>query len=241
VAIGGCAFRAGTTGISDGSADIDATTHDGVVPVPCPSDPDLTVCFTFDQSPLPATLANEGRASVSAMLSGVQSITSPEGNAVEVGTGSSIYIPATDQIQNILTTEIWVRFDTLPTSGNRVGFLDNNQQPVLDLFYYDDPSMHVMCEFGNQTLYAPSATLPAGTWLYLACVCDAGTGTIYVDGVEMAQATGCAAGSVMNMGLTIGQNNGGSGPAGDNLVGAIDGLRLWNVARTAAQIASPEW
>jgi hypothetical protein len=85
------------------------------------------------------------------------------------------------------------------------------------------------------------ATLSPGSWYYVACVCDGGSLKMYVDGTKIGDTAGpCASGgALVQDGLTIGSNNNG-GPSGvdDWLVGAIDGLRLWDVALPAETVCA---
>lgn len=65
---------------------------------------------------------------------------------------------------------------------------------------------------------------------------------MYLDGVLVAPARpgGCSQGAIIGDGFTIGSDNGGGGGgtvAGDRIAGAIDGVRLWAVARTATEVA----
>lgn len=51
----------------------------------------------------------------------------------------------------------------------------------------------------------------------------------------MATATGAAP---LGVGDTLGTVIAGNSPSGEQLIGTIDQMRMWNVARTAAQICT---
>jgi hypothetical protein len=87
----------------------------------------------------------------------------------------------------------------------------------------------------NGNLSSTSANLiPDNTWMHVAFVLNAGTGFLYVNGTQVG--TGNLSGVTTPTGTTdlrIGQRvNGGSILFG----GIIDDVRIWNVARTPAEI-----
>ena len=77
--------------------------------------------------------------------------------------------------------------------------------------------------------------LPTSSWTHVACSFDGTVLRIYVNGAVAAFESG--SGSVTTAGtngLAIGSNS----PSGDNFAGLIDDLRIWRIARTAAQICA---
>jgi len=232
-----CSFRHGLPGqamdaASDGAPDVVPDVVPDAAPRFCPADPHLRLCLSFDQDPLPAVLPNEGAANVSAQLTNVTG----GGGAAQLGTTSTIYLPYTAEVTNIQAIEVWYRADVDPANTQRMGLVDSNVSPPnISLFFYRvDPTHQLRCGIGSQTTVW-DATLAPGTSYHLACLCDGAGLKMYVDGVLIGDTAGpCASGGAFVAdGLTIGSNNNG-GPTGVNdwLVGAIDGVRLWDVSTT---------
>lgn len=127
-----------------------------------------------------------------------------------------------------LTIEGWIRPTQLPAGTARMGILDNNNQ--YGFFLYAN---RVDCS-ATVTISAP-VTVPTNTWTHVACTYDGTTGRVYIDGIERGTAAG---GADLGTGDSSGTVIGGNSPSGDHLVGMIDQLRMWTVARTAAQICA---
>jgi len=252
LALGACNFRLPFGGEVDASTPADTaadTAADGgdaagdAAPRPlCAPDSRLPLCFTFDQSPLPAALANEGSAAVSAKLTSVSQIASPHGSAVALDVTSTIALPFTGDVAGVLSIEVWFRIDSDVANFARSGLLDSNVLPPNISMFWNrtDPTHQLSCGIGNQATTFP-VTLAIGAWTYAACTCSGGIVTLYLDGLLVATAGGdCGAGGgFVADGLTIGANNTGSGqPVNDQLVGAIDGVRLWTQALSASDICT---
>lgn len=249
VVVTGCGFHADLAGrdpdaATDGADDaaMDAP-PDGRLAQPCDADPDLRLCFSFDQPAFGTTLANQGTAVVDAALTDIERIDRSAGNgAARLGATSSIYVPMHADVSSILAIEVWFRADAMPANGGRMGLVDSNViPPNISLFFYrQDPAHTLRCGIGNQTeIWA--ATLVTGSWHYAACTCDGTSLSMWLDGVNLGDRPGgCgSAGALVDDGLTIGSDNTGTvGSYADRLAGAIDALRLWSTARTPAQICA---
>jgi hypothetical protein len=248
LALGACNFRLPFGGDVDASTPADVAADAGEAPgdaAPrplCAPDARLPLCFTFDQSPLPAALANEGSAAVSAKLTSVSQVASPYGNAVALDVTSTIALPFTGDVAGVLSIEIWFRIDSDVANGARSGLLDSNVLPPNISMFWNraDPTHQLSCGIGNQAA-AFAVTITVGAWTYAACTCSTGVVTLYLDGLVVGTANGdCGAGGgFVADGLTIGANNTGQGqPVNDRLVGAIDGLRLWTQVLSASDICT---
>lgn len=137
--------------------------------------------------------------------------------------------------------EMFVRVDEPPlTTGNaRIGLLDNNGQYSLFADLRDrglGPRIYPYCN-AQATAYG-ATPLTIGTWHHVACVQDASTLSIYVDGVVATVNNPQPVATNGNDGTTIGQDgDNNTGMIDDALIGAIDELRLWQgAARSTAQI-----
>lgn len=243
LAIAGCSFDLRVVALPDAMIDSADAALDAPALAFCPPDPLLRVCFSFDQLPLPDSLASEGTALVAATLTDIVRLArTPTSGAAQFSATSGIAMPMGSGATGVLTAEVWFRADSMPATDNgRMGLFDSNTSENISLFLYRaDPAHQLRCGLGNQTEVFP-ATLATATWHYAACTCEGGAMHMYLDGVLVAPARpgGCSEGSLRGDGFTIGSDNGGGGGtvAGDRIAGAIDGVRLWAVARTANEVA----
>lgn len=114
-----------------------------------------------------------------------------------------------------------------PTNSNSMQFMlrrDNDQY----VFWLDDGN-------GYQSIQGASGGVVPGQWQHIAGTWDGSVARIYVDGVENAQnvtLTGPGL-PVLTNEVVIG-NNAFSEP----FTGSIDNVRIWNVNRTATEIAN---
>jgi uncharacterized protein len=88
---------------------------------------------------------------------------------------------------------------------------------------------------GEQRIDAPAA-LPAGAWTHVAVTRNANLGVLYVNGAEVARNTALTL-SPANLGATTQNWVGRSQYADPYLDGAVDSLRLYSRALTAAEVA----
>jgi Concanavalin A-like lectin/glucanases superfamily len=214
----------------DGTPDVDAANTARL----CDPAAGLLVCFSFDAAHLQGSLANEGTANVALAVSSIGRIDRGAGGAAMVDTTSQMRIAPNAETMGIVAMEAWVRLDVEPPAGGRVGLVDADATSSAMSFFFYRPSQHQLrFELGQQLFLDYPFTL--GTWMYLAQVCDGNVLTAYVDGVKIGEKTGCSPGNGTQYGLQIGQNNNQTG--GDEwMTGAIDGVRMWTVPRTAMQI-----
>lgn len=86
----------------------------------------------------------------------------------------------------------------------------------------------------NANISSPAATVPVGQWVHVAFVLNNGTGFLYVDGVQVGT------GNLSSVNTPFGNTNvriGQRVPGGSILFnGDIDEVRMWNVARSAAEL-----
>jgi len=125
-----------------------------------------------------------------------------------------------------ITIEGWIKPTALPPGGARMGILDNEGQ----YGFFLQPT-GLSCTVSISV--SATVTIQPNQFTHVACTFDGTTGHIYVDGSDVAMATG---GSPLGAGSADGAALGGNSPSGDTMVGTLDQLRVWNVARTAKQI-----
>jgi hypothetical protein len=201
-----------------------ATGTDAGVPFCDAADPSLLLCLRFE---------NEVRDESSHMLLPTSAMLT---YAPGVRGQGAVFTPPSDAIffpnaslWNVasVTVEAWVRPHSLPGPGARTGVLDSDGR--FGLFVYAPGTIDCLV----QTVHLVGPVLATDQWAYVACTYDGATVTLYVGGKPHASAPLPAAGS--SEGTTgIGQNS----PSGDPLDGEVDELRVFSVARTAAQIAA---
>ncbi len=209
------------------AAQQDATQQDAaVVPFCDRNNPSLVACYRFEGN------AEDGSAyGNSGVAAAVTYQTGVSGQAVHTVSGSDIAVleRASLDCTSAITIEVWVRPDSLPSTG-RAGIVDNDGQ--YGLFIH--PGGEARCSAGGSWVVAAGAAV-VGEWHHLACVYDGAAISLYRDGTPVAslgQTGGIPTGGTT--GLRIGLNN----PTGDPFSGLIDGLRIWCVARAAADLCT---
>lgn len=235
--LGGCQFHPHAAGGpldahgDDAPADV---ALDAPPPAFCPQDEHLRMCFSFDQDPLPASLPEEGVGTVAATLTDVTSGPSPHGGAAVLGANSSIVVAQDTAVTGILAAEIWFRMDTdAPTNFARESMFDSNiLPPNISMFVYrNDPHHDLHCGIGSQSESWTTDAVMLATWHHAECICANGALSFYLDGIDLGDRPGgCGtAGALVGDGFAIGGNNNGAGQqVNDRLIGAIDGVRLWD-------------
>jgi len=160
------------------------------------------------------------------------------------------------QITGDLTVETWANFESLDHNSapstlvlQGLGNIDNTQSSnnILYLFRINtDKTLNVFWEYGtgtNVTLTSTiAASVNAGEWHHYSFVRDAAnkTLTFLVDGVKLGEAISYSSNPVGgdSTPLIIGAEYQDSGAVVSEFKGMIDDVRIWNVARSAADIAA---
>jgi hypothetical protein len=138
------------------------------------------------------------------------------------GTSDWVNVPDVS-LSGDFTIETWVRLD--PGIGNWDALVGQESNTGPDLNFYDG---RLRLFTGSGDVVVANASANASVWTHYAVTRQNGALTIYVNGAQ--NATGSWAGTFPVRAL-------GRGAAGF-LQGQLDELRIWNVARTAAQIGS---
>lgn len=203
--------------------------------IPCPQDPSLLLCMSFDSLGWTSPYNSEGSLAVTANLTNVTRTPVGNGGAALLGATSEILFPTDPLLVGFAAMDVRLRFDEDVPAGGRVGIIDADKTtPGMSLFVYTGTtsSHRIRCNLGGVDLYA-ATTIKLGTFTDIACTCDMGNVAVHQDGVklvELAGTTTCEPGSAVNAGLQIGQNSraGDALPPNEPFVGAIDRVRLWN-------------
>jgi hypothetical protein len=125
---------------------------------------------------------------------------------------------------NSITIEAWIKAN--PASGYRAIV---TKQWAYGLYLKDNILISHLYNVGD---LSTGVNVADGIWHHVALTLSAGTATVYLDGVAKASYSGY---SIVNQNSNVLIGEGGPG-AGQYFNGAIDEIRIWNVARTQAQI-----
>jgi len=205
-------------------APFDSSIDSPMAPFCDPSDATLAGCWQFEGNGIdgsgsnPTNTAAIGTGSFTAAKVGIGLLLTAT-SVISVGDRASLE-PAN------LTVEAWIRPTSLPTGGARMGLVDSDGAYGI---FLNNGGILCSMSIAVQTAFA----FPLDTWTHVACTTDGATVRVYLNGAQVNMATGAAP-------LGIGNGNGvvlaGNSPSGDALIGTIDQMRIWNVARTAGQI-----
>ncbi|CAN5698241.1 hypothetical protein BH11MYX3_BH11MYX3_07280 [soil metagenome] len=212
----------------DGDADgsIDAMI-DGTPAAPfcdAANEPALVGCWAFEGTTNDASGDNNNATTVNNTSFAAGKV----GMGLVLQANSLVAVPDSASLTSAaLTVEAFIRPTALPTVGTRMGILDNDCQ--YGLFIRDNSIQCVM----SITVTAPQ--VPINQLTHVACAYDGTTISLYINGALVVTASG---GAALGAGNTNGTVIGGNSPSGDQLIGMIDQLRIWNTARTAQQICA---
>jgi len=218
-----------TTTDSDEAAGTTDTSTGGTLPAPwCdPNWPDLVACYAFADLD-GGVLVDDAAAGNDGTISDVGIEAGPLGEAAVFSGASQASVPAhaATNLASALTMELFLRVDAIPGSG-RAGVLDRDGQ--WSLFVFADGRLR--CG-GSSFAYWDGPTI--GEWMHVGCVVGDGFARIFVDGALVAEVADPGPIATGNGNpLAIGDNSPGFD---EPLAGAISGVRIWSVTRTAEEL-----
>jgi hypothetical protein len=154
------------------------------------------------------------------------------GRGLTVNAGSTVLVPRSESFdfERELTVEVWVKLRSMPPGGGRAGLFDDDGRYGLFVL----SSGEVSCVRTGAGACVGGA-VAADEWTHVACVYDGRWLRVWQDGLVVAQVE-----AAVNTALPPGAAAlvvGGNAPSGDRLDGTLDGLRIWNVARSPTQIS----
>ncbi len=182
---------------------------------------------------------------------GINSIKLPTSAINLDGVDDHVEIGAlSENISGAYTMEAWVKLDAFTANGNAVGWsriIDIGQGEGDDNLFLAFQSttgelalgtyVGTTGSGGTSTQVASPSAVPLNEWIHVAGVNDgAGNAYVYINGIKVATATGQnAAADVARNSNYIGKSNFSLDSFTD---GQISDVRLWNVARSDAEIAA---
>ncbi|CAN5880950.1 hypothetical protein BH11MYX4_BH11MYX4_26660 [soil metagenome] len=205
----------------DAAAQVDAADADADAAVdPCTS-PDLIACFSFEG----ATLEDRSPTKLAPVF--VQDLTfgvGHSGQGLDVGPATILrFAPSAAFNQPNVTVEAFIKVAALP-GGDQVVF-DADARYSMQL----QPSGGIRCNGSGDPV--AGGTVAIGRWVHVACVSGGGVVRAYVDGVQVKQGGGGTAASGGQEAVAC------DAPSGNGrFAGSVDTLRVFKVARTAAEL-----
>ena len=183
-------------------------------------EPTLVGCWEFENTFTDASGANDGIGTGTSFAAGQLGMGAVLVAASHIAVADSLSLTSPS-----ISIEGWINPTALPGVGTRQGIFDNEGQYGLFLQPGGLQCINVVA----------TVALVPGVFTHVACTYDGTTGRLYVNGSEVAVMGG---GAPLGAGDNTGSAIAGNSPANDTLVGVIDQLRIWNVARTAQQICT---
>ncbi len=253
---GGCVFTVGALDVDEdtpdlGAADlaagepdlsvVDLATPDLLPPRDLRPPPDLAIafcaapgviaCYEFEDGAT-STVAHDGTPHHDdlTLTNAVVSAPGYSGSALQTNNTSLAHCAHSTTFDVAqLTIEMWIKPSALPSGGARMGLLDEDGQ--WGLFIYS-PGV-LTCSLAAQALSSGANQIVTDQWQHVACTYDKQWMRLYYNGVQIAMlANTNALATNQPNGLSVGANS----PSGDAFDGKIDQVRVFNEARSAAEL-----
>jgi hypothetical protein len=213
----------------------DASNVDASAPTAC-ADPKLAACYEFEGNTLDGT-PNHNDATPMATSFGAGVV----GMALLVDASSNVHVDesASLDLTTAVTVEAWIRLDAPPTTGQRAVFVDHNSGYALFATAAGAFACGTFDTGGNNNLLT-GPVFPMGAWHHAAFTFDGAALALYLDGAQVATHT--TSGDPIQVPADQMQLGGnapdGSDPTPARMIGAIDEVRIWSVARTQAELCA---
>lgn len=204
---------------------------------PLPSTLSILNADASSYNPLLPTSWIDFNGHVGTLMNGTTYNSSNGGNMMFDGTDDYITFPDEPALDSqTITMESWVYLNTLTQNGFVFEKGAVNTQ-YSNFFYYADTFYFRTQGLSNVDLsFTTSAYITANNWYHITCTYGAGTKTIYVNGVQVAQATGVTGTIPTNpTGLFLGCYY-NYGPIDFLLNGRIAISRAYDIELTSTQV-----
>lgn len=212
----------------------DTPTPDPTTPTPTPtislsqcpaSDPSLVGCW-----PLDGNFADVSPLGHVASVTNVGFVSGVAGQAGSFAANSNFSVPSSGSFNlTAMTVESWIRLPALPVGGPATVL---ERSPTILMSVQPDGSFE--CTFdGDETVSLDAGTIEANSWTHVACTFDPNDNrAVWVGGTSTAQGGADSGPDSSTSNLRVGSASGG----GDELVGEMDVIRIWNRVLTPAEI-----
>jgi glucose/arabinose dehydrogenase/PKD repeat protein len=196
----------------------------------------LVAAYSFNEGSGTSTADTSGSGNIGAISNATWTTQGKYGNALSFnGTNAKVTVAdaASLHLTSGMTLEAWVNPSAV-TSAWRDVLVKGNDDFYLMATSSPSSSPAAAVSLPGKTRAFGTSALPVNTWTHLAATYDGSALKLYVNGVQVASISGSG---------TIATSTGALGIGGDALfgqyfAGRIDEVRIYNVARTGAQIQS---
>ena len=169
------------------------------------------------------------------------------------GNGSYVEINDSESINNILdqvTVSAWIKCTDLPDGSSPIISKTDERDPEFKNRSYflnlrADGSIRFATSPKGESdvkLYSPTNVIELNTWSHIACAIDVKNDfmKLFIDGIEVGRTSFRGKKSLYksHLPLRIGWTHEEDRPRQSPFVGQIDEVRVWNIARTEADIRS---
>ena len=180
-----------------------------------------------------------------------------EGTALALsGNGSFVEIGDSDTLNSIteqVTVSLWIKPTNFPNSYAAIICRGDERGPNIRsvrnrsyvLYLKDDGSIQMAASPNGRheaSFYSESGVIKLNTWYHIACVIDAKNNSmkLFIDGIEVGNRDFKEEKSLYKsrLPLRIGWTHEETRPTQSPFVGLMDEVRIWNIARTEAEIRS---
>ncbi len=154
-------------------------------------------------------------------------------NALDFDGGSDyVSLPAGVYFSGDFTIECWIYPKSFPNYARIIDF-GNGAGSDNILLSYNYGSSHTPYLHVEGTQFQANQTIPLNQWSHIAATLSGNTATIYINGVAAGTATVPTPVNIVRNYCYIGKSNWQD----PNANAIFDELRIWNVAKTQAEIA----
>jgi hypothetical protein len=228
--VAACRFSTRVDAVESDALDADAPVADATIgneviqaPLCNAADPTLRACFAFesntqDGSSYGNDLTAPNQNYVNGRVAGTKALV----------TTNSTYTSAVTTSLDIttFTFKMWLRPNSIPTGGARMGLLDSGGR--YRMFLQTGGAVRCAVTNGADLTSATNALKANNTWQRLTCRYNGQTMQIYVDGTMVGSSNTNSTVPATGGNMVVGHNN----PNGENFDGAIDDLQIFSALVT---------
>lgn len=193
-------------------------------------DSSLLSCWSFDA---PNRFDDQSIYTHPVVATDVDVVTGMHGSAASFGATSTFRMNDAPALRpkDELTIEMWVKPYVPPAASTSLILLDKSGSWVLIL--RDDLGIDCTLSGSAPNVIVTSPAMEVGVWKHVACTFDGTTTRVYVDGTQSGTASTTAVLDTSYDPVRVGED---SPNGGQQFLGELDEVRLWNRALTAAEI-----
>lgn len=225
----------------------DATTTSPIAPCSAPDASGVVLCLELDDGVEDGTLddSSAGRHHATTAGLGPATRTMPSDSpAAQVHPDAVTRVPEDPALDRdaAYTFAVWIRPDTLPTTGEVFGILDHEDQYAMLIGHPAAGDVENRCVHTGVERYEWTSGLTAGAWSFLACTWDGAQLCAYRWSSPTSHEHVCHVPTVLpnatgSHGLAVGHLSEG-GVAHSRLDGALDSVQIFDRGMTEDQLCT---